>query len=205
MTQQTHWDDVYRRKEPGAVSWYAPRLSRSVDLIAGLGLPAEAAVIDVGGGASTLVIDLLELGLKRPWVLDISAEALAHARKQTGARAAEVEWRVGDVTTAPLPEATFDVWHDRAVFHFLTDAESRRRYVDQVSRSVKVGGHVIVATFGPDGPEQCSGLDVVRYSPDGLHAEFGRAFEKIASSRELHETPWGSEQEFIYCLCKVVA
>lgn len=205
MEKRAHWDAVYSAKGAESVSWYAPKLERSLALIEGLGLPPTARIIDVGGGASTLARDLLDRGFERPSVLDISAAAVDLAKAQLGEFEARVDWIVGDVTSVALPAARFDVWHDRAVFHFLTDEESRRRYVAQVLRAVKPGGFVIVATFGPQGPTQCSGLDVVRYSDDALHAEFGAAFEKLSSSTEVHTTPWGSEQAFLYCLCRTGA
>lgn len=202
MSDQKHWDTVYGSKSPESVSWYAPRLAMSLDIVGRLGLAPSARVIDVGAGASGLAQDLLALGVHRPTVLDISPRAVDTARGRMGRDADRVDWIVGDVTAVPLPAGHFDLWHDRAVFHFLTKATDRRRYVDAVLAAVKPGGHVIVATFGPQGPQKCSGLDVVRYSADGLHAEFGGAFEKLSSATEVHRTPWGSEQEFLYCLCR---
>jgi SAM-dependent methyltransferase len=160
-----------------------------------------ARIIDVGAGASVLVDDLLGAGYHNLTVLDIAAPALAVSRARLGARAAQVDWRVGDVTTVDLPEAAFDIWHDRAVFHFLTQEADRRRYVDQVLRAVRPGGHVIVATFGPAGPLQCSNLDVCRYAPDALHGEFGAAFKLLGHHAEAHRTPAGRDQAFVYCYC----
>lgn len=202
MSDQEHWDGVYGSKSPEAVSWYSPRLERSLETISQLSLPPTARIIDVGGGASTLALDLLGLGFERPTVLDISRAAVDAAKAQMGDDADRVDWIVGDVTTVELPAAHFDLWHDRAVFHFLTKAADRERYVENVLRAVKPGGYVIVATFGPQGPEKCSGLDVVRYSAEGLYGEFGGAFTKLSSSTEVHHTPWGAEQEFLYCLCR---
>ncbi|MBK7826571.1 class I SAM-dependent methyltransferase [Nannocystis sp.] len=203
MSSRDHWEKVYATKAPDGVSWYAPHLARSLALIEATGVGPDDAIIDVGGGASTLVDDLLDRGHRRVTVLDLSQHAIDVARERLGDRAARVDWRVADVTRADLPDATYAVWHDRAVFHFLTDPEQRARYVAQVRRSVLPGGHVIVATFGPEGPEKCSGLDVVRYSDDTLHAEFGPAFVKVGSATERHVTPWGSAQEFVYCYCRV--
>jgi 2-polyprenyl-3-methyl-5-hydroxy-6-metoxy-1,4-benzoquinol methylase len=205
MSAEQHWKNVYATKAATAVSWYAPHLARSLQLIEAAAPDREARIIDVGGGASTLADDLLDSGYHDVTVLDLSEEALETARARVGARASSLTWLSADITTATLPEARYDVWHDRAVFHFLTDAEQRRRYVAQVVRAVKPGGHVIVATFGPDGPERCSGLDVVRYDADGLRAEFGSPFQKIGEARETHTTPWGSEQEFVYCYCLKLA
>jgi len=201
MSTKHHWEKVYASKPATGVSWYAPHLARSIELIERAASDRGARIIDVGGGASTLVDDMLSRGFHSLTVLDLSEEALQVAKGRLGARASEVTWLAGDVTTVELPAAHYDVWHDRAVFHFLTDSEGRRRYVENVMRAVKPGGHVIVATFGPEGPERCSGLDVVRYDAEGLHGEFGPLFQKVDSMREAHTTPWGSEQEFIYCYC----
>lgn len=201
MTTKQHWEGIYSSKPATGVSWYAPHLQHSLELIERAASDRDARIIDVGGGASTLVDDLLDHGFNDVTVLDLSHEALETSKRRLGARGSEATWLTGDVTTVALPAAHYDIWHDRAVFHFLTDAEQRRRYVDQALRDVKPGGHVIVATFGPQGPERCSGLEVVRYDAEGIHREFGDRFEKIDSVREVHVTPWGSEQEFVYCYC----
>ena len=130
-------------------------------------------------------------------------EYLSTSKQRLGSRAERVSWVVGDVTGAALLEAGYDFWHDRAVFHFLREPEARQRYVAQVRRALKPGGHILVATFGPQGPERCSGLDVVRYDAAGIHGEFGPDFERLDSLTEVHATPWGSEQQFVYCLCRV--
>ena len=135
-------------------------------------------------------------------VLDLAESALAASRARLGARAQSVLWITGDITRAALPAARYDVWHDRAVFHFLTDPADRAHYVEQVLKSVKPGGHVIIAAFGPGGPLQCSGLDVMRYAPDALHAEFGAPFRLLRHETEIHHTPSGQEQEFVYCYCR---
>ena len=159
----------------------------------------------MGGGESTLVDDLLAEGYRYLTVLDISAEAIEVSKKRFGVLATYINWRVGDITKVDLPNNCYDVWHDRAVFHFLTNEDDRRAYVEQVTYSMKPGGHVIVATFGPEGPTKCSGLDVVRYDADTLHAEFGKSFRLVKSRTEVHKTPWGTEQQFLYCLCRVEA
>lgn len=200
MSRERHWDRVYETKGPDAVSWYAPHLERSLELIELAGLPASAAIIDVGGGASTLPEDLLDRGFGDITVLDISAKALEAARARLGERAGRVTWAVGDVTRVELPAARYDLWHDRAVFHFLTDAADRRAYVRQVLRALKPGGRIIVATFGPRGPEKCSGLDVVRYDDRSLLRQLGPSFERVRCVEDRHVTPWGTEQEFVYCL-----
>lgn len=205
MDKQEHWEKVYREKAPDAVSWYRPHLERSIELIERAAPDRSAAIIDVGGGESTLVDDLLRAGYRDVSVLDISAAAIAFAQRRLGALAAGVGWWAADVTRADLPLRRYDVWHDRAVFHFLTEAGQRDAYVRQVARAVKPGGHVIVATFGPEGPQKCSGLDVVRYDADALHGQFGAEFRLIESQTEIHETPSGTKQQFLYCFCKLVA
>ena len=203
MDDGNHWDQVYERRAPDQVSWYRPHLERSIALVEQAHLPAEAAIIDVGGGTSTLVDDLLDRGYSRLTVLDISPKAIATARARLGDRAAAVSWLTGDITRAELPPNEFDFWHDRAVFHFLRDELSRGQYLAAVRHALKPGGHVVVATFGPEGPERCSGLEVMRYSADDIHDQFGREFRKIASFTEVHQTPGGTEQEFVYCYCKM--
>lgn len=205
MSEQSHWEDVYGRKAPDAVSWFRPHLDRSLAFIEGAGLARDASIMDVGGGASTLVDDLLDRGYTNVSVLDLSASAIAVAQRRLGERASGVHWQVADITRAELPAASVDLWHDRAVFHFLRDEDARRRYVAVARRALKPGGHIVVATFGPQGPERCSGLDVVRYDAEGIHNEFGAAFIKVASDEERHTTPWGSEQQFVYCYCRVGA
>ena len=198
--RRQHWEAVYQTKSADAVGWFQPRAASSLRLIAERAGP-DAQIIDVGGGASVLVDNLLDAGYRHVTVLDLAESALALSRTRLGPLAATVEWIAADVTEAVLPAGRYDVWHDRAVFHFLTDAAERARYVEQVRRSVKRGGHVIVAAFGPDGPLQCSGLDVVRYAPETLHAEFGADFRLLGHLTEIHKTPSGGEQPFVYCHC----
>lgn len=203
MTAREHWEAVYEKKDPDQVSWYRPHLDHSLKFIEEAHLERDAAIIDVGGGASTLVDDLLARGYTNVTVLDISPAAIDAAKARLGKRASEVHWLTADITQAELPSGAYDFWHDRAVFHFLRDGEDRLQYVAAVKRSVKPGAHVLVATFGPEGPVRCSGLDVVRYDHDGLHAEFGASFQKVGTSTEVHETPWGAEQQFVYCYCRL--
>ncbi|MGE5089887.1 MAG: class I SAM-dependent methyltransferase, partial [Candidatus Levyibacteriota bacterium] len=157
----------------------------------------------VGAGESTLVDDLLAHGYRHLSAMDLSSTALDVAKARLGASARDVEWLCGDVRTFVFGAGRFDVWHDRAVFHFLTDPADRRAYVRQVVHAVRPGGHVIVATFGPEGPTQCSGLDVARYDPEALHDEFGSGFRLVQHRTELHRTPAGKTQQFTYCYCKV--
>ena len=203
MNREKHWDRIYRAKAPTEVSWYQPEARLSLELIRRIAPELDASVLDVGGGASTLADGLLSAGYRDVTVLDLAPAALARAQERLGERATQVRWVVADVLDAPLPAASCAVWHDRAVFHFLTDVRDRARYVAQAQRIVRPGGHIIVASFGPEGPSQCSGLEVVRYSPEALHTEFGAAFRLLDSAREDHRTPGGSVQAFVYCLCRV--
>ena len=201
MSTKSHWENVYRTKHSQRVSWYQPHAALSLAMIRRTGFSTDASIVDVGGGASTLVDDLVASKYRSVTVLDLSRAALNVAQQRLGVDAGRVYWIEGDITTAPLPERAFDVWHDRAVFHFLTEPAARKAYVAQVMRSVKPGGHVIVATFGPDGPTQCSGLPVMRYAPGDLHAQFGNAFRLLEHTAEEHYTPGGSVQHFVYCHC----
>jgi SAM-dependent methyltransferase len=201
MSTQTHWDRIYSENASDQVSWYRRHLEASLALIDHVDAGQSAGIIDVGAGESTLVDDLLARGYSNLTVLDISKEAIAASRKRLGNFAIGVRWLVRDITRVELEPSTFDIWHDRAVFHFLTAEADRKAYVRQVVRSVKHGGHVIVSAFGPEGPTRCSGLDVFRYDVESLHAEFGTSFRLISSSRQMHETPFGTTQEFVYCHC----
>ena len=202
MEIKTHWEHIYEAKGSTRVSWYQEHAQLSLQFIQSTGISKNAYIIDIGGGASTLVDDLIAASFQHISVLDISATALQLAQQRLGAHAAEVNWIEADITRANLPSLAYDVWHDRAVFHFLTQAADRQRYIDTVRQVVRTGGHVIVATFAPDGPDHCSGLDVVRYSPESLHDEFGEGFELKNSTPETHHTPFGTEQRFVYCYCR---
>jgi len=202
MQSKSHWDNIYTTKDSTQVSWFQQHPELSLQFIKQTGVAKTGQIIDVGGGASTLVDDLLDDGYHNVTVLDISKAALEVASRRLGSRGDFVTWLEADITKANLPSQFFDLWHDRAVFHFLTNPEDRANYVETVQRSVKRGGHVIVATFALDGPLRCSGLDIVRYSPDSLHDEFGDSFELVDTTSELHHTPFGTEQKFIYCYCR---
>ncbi len=199
MSRKAHWQTVYESKAPTGVSWYQPHLDLSLQLIIDTKISSEAGIIDIGGGASTLVDDLLARGFKHITVLDISLAALGASQARLGESAETVTWLEADVLDAPLPKQTYDVWHDRAVFHFLTDSGDREKYAAALEHSVKPLGHVIMATFGLDGPTKCSGLDVVRYDPDRMQAELGDQFMLIEKQSETHRTPAGTTQQFIYC------
>ena len=199
MGPKEHWEKIYSTKAADAVSWYQEHASLSLNLIRAAGVSANGAIIDVGGGASTLVDDLLNDGFGNVTVLDLSGAALEAARRRLGTRAPRVHWLEANITKVTLAPHAYDVWHDRAVFHFLTTPEDRSAYVRSVLHAVKPGGHVIVATFAEDGPTQCSGLPVMRYSADALHSEFGEPFRLLRHEKEAHHTPNGTVQQFIYC------
>lgn len=203
MNNKEHWEKVYSTKASDAVSWYAPHLETSLNLIHQATANKSSAIIDIGGGEATLVDDLLAEGYADISVLDISQKAIDVARERIGKQADMVHWYCADITKATLPQHYFDVWHDRAVFHFLTEEAQRVQYVEQVMRSVKKGGYVIMSTFGLNGPEKCSGLDVVRYDAERLHKEFGKTFNLINSTTEIHNTPMGTTQQFLYCFCRM--
>jgi SAM-dependent methyltransferase len=202
MQSKQHWDNVYTTKATDAVSWFQEHAENSLKLIQQTGVPLSAAIIDIGGGASTLVDDLLAKGYSNLSVLDLSSAALSASQNRLGCKASAIHWVVADITKADLPIQHYDVWHDRAVFHFLTSAQDRQAYVQAVLRAVKPGGHVIVATFAEDGPLQCSGLPVMRYNSDELHAEFGEPFTLVHHEKESHQTPFGTAQQFTYCYCR---
>jgi ubiquinone/menaquinone biosynthesis C-methylase UbiE len=197
MNRQQHWNQIYQTKGPQEVSWYQRHPDVSLALVAASGASKDGGVIDVGGGTSTLVDCLLDAGYTRVAVLDVSSAALAHARARLGRREPEVEWFDADVTTF-APPRRFGLWHDRAVFHFLTEADDRRAYVAALRRTVSPGGSVVMATFAIDGPRTCSGLDVVRYDEQSIVAELGSEFRLQEARRETHTTPWQSEQRFVY-------
>lgn len=203
MNRKNHWENVYETKNVDQVSWYRDHLDNSLTMIINTNVSKDAAIIDVGGGSSTLVDDLLQHGFADVSILDISGKALANSKERLGQQSESVEWMEADITQISLPENHYEVWHDRAVFHFLTYEYDRRKYVELVKKSLKVGGHIIVASFGLNGPKKCSGLDVVQYSPDSMHDEFGKSFELVKSISETHETPFNTSQEFIYCYCRL--
>lgn len=193
--RRTHWETVYATKAENEVSWFQNNPAPSLEAIALTGATPASAIIDIGGGASRLVDQLLALGFVDVTVLDLSAAALDTAKARLGTPAAKVRWLVADVTTWE-PTATYDVWHDRAAFHFLTGENDRAAYVARLERALKPGGYAIIATFAPDGPERCSGLPVLRYDAESLGRVLGPAFKLIHTSRHEHATPWDSRQVF---------
>ena len=195
--RKAHWEHVYLTRGETGVSWYQGEPRRSLELIGSVSPAAGGRIIDVGGGASVLVDRLLALPFGRIAVLDIAESALGRARTRLGERAGRVEWIAADVT-AIEDLGTFDVWHDRAVFHFLTEAADRRTYVDLARRTLPEGGHLIIASFADDGPKRCSDLDVCRYNAGSMAVELGQGFSLIGEARETHTTPWGTSQAFFY-------
>ena len=197
-----HWEAVYQQKASTGVSWYRQHLDTSLALLEQAGLNSSSRIIDVGGGASTLVDDLIDRGVADIMVLDLSAASLGVARSRLGARASGVKWLAGDVTRLALPATAYSHWHDRAVLHFLTESADVRTYAAQATRALETGGYAVIGGFAPDGPERCSGLPVVRRSAQDIAAALGPAFTLVASRAERHRTPVGSEQSFVYAVLR---
>ena len=204
LGRQAHWENVYRTKGENEVSWFQESPTISLDLIRATGVAADASILDVGGGTSRLVDALLDEGFEALAVLDLSEQALAKAKTRLGARAGSVRWIAGDVTTWE-PSQSYDIWHDRAAFHFLTEPADRAAYAQRVSRAVRPGGHVIIGTFALDGPERCSGLPVVRHDGRSLADILGRSFALIESRRHDHQTPMGGMQRFQFTRFRRIA
>ena len=200
MNEAGHWEEIYSTKSANQVGWYTPHLETSMKWIAELKLAPEDPIIDVGGGASTLVEDLLDLGHTKLTFLELSARAIHLTKESLGKRSSAVTWLNGNVTEIELPSRYFCVWHDRAVFHFLIEPEMQQQYRDAVLKALRIGGYLIIGTFGPDAPPQCSGLPVQRYTSEFLCNTFGNEFELIHSQNEIHRTPSGVEQAYVYCL-----
>jgi trans-aconitate methyltransferase len=197
--RKTHWETVYTTKAENEVSWFQENPAPSLELIDLARPTPETAIIDIGGGASRLVDSLVMRGFRCVAVLDVSEAALDVAKTRLGDRAGEVQWIVADVTKW-APTQTFDIWHDRAAFHFLVDPADRAAYISRMKQAVRPGGHVIIGTFAIDGPEKCSGLPVNRYDAAGLARELGEGFVPVADRRHDHATPWNSEQCFQFCV-----
>lgn len=197
IDRKAHWDDVYQDKSPLEVSWYQGKPTLSLEMIHHTGIDKREAVIDIGGGASTLVDYLLEAGYRDLSVLDISENALRYAQQRLGSRAQDVKWVTADITAFTAP-VRYALWHDRAVFHFLTDKTDRARYLSVLKSSLQPGGHLIMAAFAIGGPSKCSGLDIVQYDAHKLNQELGAAFDLVEEQAEIHLTPDGREQKFGY-------
>jgi 2-polyprenyl-3-methyl-5-hydroxy-6-metoxy-1,4-benzoquinol methylase len=200
MGAKAHWESVYQAKAQEEVSWYRPHLNTSLALIERVAPRHSAAIIDVGGGSSTLADDLVRRGYTDVTVLDLSETALRTTQKRLGPASAVIQWLIADVCEADLRQDRYDIWHDRAVFHFLTLPEQRAAYAARAAASVKRSGHLIIGTFGPEGPTRCSGLDTAHYDAAALEAEFGSQFRLAESQIEWHTTPAGGKQQFLYCV-----
>lgn len=194
-SRHAHWEGVYTTKGENEVSWFQDDPAPSLELIATVGATPESSIIDIGGGASRLVDSILAKGFRALCVLDLSGAALEAAKARLGAQAEKVNWIVEDVTLWG-PTEVYDIWHDRAAFHFLTEERDRAAYIVRMKKALRVGGHAIVATFAPDGPERCSGLPIMRYDAETLAQTLGQEFDLIETRRHIHTTPWGSTQSF---------
>ena len=199
MSKKDHWEQVYATKPTKRLGWYKPRLQTSLSWIEKLGLTTDAPIIDVGGGASTLVDDLLGAGYRSITVLDISENALSSVRSRLGEKAERVAWLNGDITSIDLPANHYELWHDRAVFHFFTEPDQQRKYRDKLLSALKPGGHLIISTFAPEAPPVCSGLPVQRYNLQPLMDTLGDKFELLSHQKSKHVTPGGVEQMYLCC------
>lgn len=204
FNRKSHWESIYAKTIPTEVGWYQVEPAVSLELIASTGVGHADKIIDVGGGASVLVDKLLCQGFQDLTVLDVSSKALDYAKERLGSEAEAVKWIEADVTKFDLPEK-YDLWHDRAVFHFLTEENDRKKYVQNMEEALNPGGHVIIAAFSIDGPLKCSGLNVERYSPEKMKNELGDSFELVKVTKEGHVTPGGKEQKYTYCYFKNLA
>ena len=205
MSTASHWEDIYASKDLKKVSWFQSHPTQSLDIIHRSDIPKKANIIDVGGGASNLVEELLKEGYENISVLDISSNALTTTQSRLGERSKQVQWIIADVLTADLPLQRFDLWHDRAVMHFLTNINDRKTYRSKVLASLKPGGFITILAFAEDGPDHCSGLPVQRFSIDALTNEFGKNFYLVVGEKFSHFTPSGMEQKFVFCLFQLTS
>lgn len=199
MDRKDHWEQVYSTRMAEKLGWYKPRLETSLAWIEELGLDRDAPIIDIGGGASTLVDDLVDEGFESIAVLDIAESALTASKKRLGRQSELVMWLNGDVTTYPLPQNRFELWHDRAALHFLIEPADQQAYRDNLLNTLRPGGHLIIGVFSPAAPPKCSGLPVQRYDHEQLSNLLGDAFEIVRHHEEMHTTPAGVEQTYLYC------
>jgi ubiquinone/menaquinone biosynthesis C-methylase UbiE len=198
-TRKEHWEQIYQSKKDNEVSWYQDIPKLSLELIHSLKLARNAEIIDIGGGNSNLAAKLLELGYGNLSILDISAKALERTQLKLGDRAKLVQWIVSDVLFYK-PSKKFDLWHDRAAFHFLTKKDEIKKYAVTAGKLLKPSGYLIVSAFSITGPKKCSGLDITQYSEESMRDLFEKNFEFIKSLEEVHMTPMGTQQNFIYCI-----
>lgn len=198
----SHWEGVYREKDDSQLSWHQDDPAISLELCDVAGIDSRSSVIDIGGGTSRFAARLIERGLSDVSVLDVSEAALDRSRRHLGPEGEQIKWIAADVTSWS-PDRRYDLWHDRAVFHFLVDEDDRTAYRDRLCRCVRPGGHAIIATFALDGPKTCSGLPVARYDPDRLTKALGDRFTLVARRSHTHNTPWGGDQSFQYSLLRV--
>lgn len=199
MDPHSHWEEIYRTKSPQQTSWFQPHLQTSLNWIVEAVPDRSASILDVGGGESTLADDLLAMRYGAVTVLDLAGSAIRKSQERLGRASDQIHWLAGDVNQLSLPVRNYDLWHDRAVFHFFTEPDQRSAYVRQLIAALKSGGHVVMATFGPEGPERCSGLPTRRYDAESLQRELGPEFRMVRSSLVDHQTPFGTAQQFLYC------
>ena len=202
MNKRDFWNNVYKSKDIDAVSWYADRLDKSLELIEKNCVQKENTIIDIGSGRSSLAYDLYNLGYNNLTLLDISEEAISQTLNRLGKLPVSIKTIIGNISKITTQENLYDLWHDRAVFHFLTEESQRNKYVQNLKRSLKKNGIAIIATFGPDGPDKCSGLNTMKYDKTTLHAELGDDFQILGSKIDYHQTPFNTSQQFIYCWFK---
>ena len=203
MNKSDFWNNVYKSKDIDAVSWYADRLDTSLEIIEKNCLQKENSIIDIGSGRSSLVDDLCNLGYNNLTLLDISEEAISQTLNRLGKLPVSIKTIIGNISKITTQENLYDLWHDRAVFHFLTEESQRNKYVQNLKRSLKKNGIAIIATFGPDGPDKCSGLNTMKYDKTTLHAELGDDFQILGSKIDYHQTPFNTSQQFLYCWFKL--
>jgi 2-polyprenyl-3-methyl-5-hydroxy-6-metoxy-1,4-benzoquinol methylase len=198
ISTEKHWENTSKAQESNTVSWYQETCSTTLDILKELKLDTDSAIIDVGSGTTLLIDSLIKIGLKNITALDISNTALSKAKKQLGKNADQINWINADITKWS-PDQTYDVWHDRAVYHFLVNEPDRKAYINTLKNTLKLGGSLIISSFGLEGPEKCSGLPVRRHSPEMFDEELGPSFKRIQCTHEDHQTPTGSNQRFIFC------
>jgi SAM-dependent methyltransferase len=203
MNKSDFWNNVYKSKDIDAVSWYADRLDTSLELIEKNCVQKENTIIDIGSGRSSLAYDLYNLGYNNLTLLDISEEAISQTLNRLGKLPVSIKTIIGNISKITTQENLYGLWHDRAVFHFLTEESQRNKYVQNLKRSLKKNGIAIIATFGPDGPDKCSGLNTMKYDKTTLHAELGDDFQILGSKIDYHQTPFNTSQQFIYCWFKL--